>query len=165
MGYRVESVGTRVAASRLGFLIGTIRVFITNLVWIMLGGARGIPEWTEYFVLAGILAQVLLIHRRDQVINPSRRWRFWYALLIAGFACDLMTRYFWMQGHYIMADPRQIRERLLVGGFLLFYIMVFPVALLSVLNLKRTRHERSAPVPLRVRGTVSERTKPFAMRR
>ena len=93
MGYGVESVGTSLAASRRGFLIGTILVFITNLVWIMLAGARGIPEWTEYFVLAGILAQVLLIHRREQALYPSRRWRFWYALLIAGFACDLMTRH------------------------------------------------------------------------
>jgi hypothetical protein len=137
MGYGVESVGTSLAASRRGFLIGTILVFITNLVWIMLAGARGIPEWTEYLVLAGILAQVLLIHRREQALYTSRRWRFWYALLIAGFACDLMTRHLWMQGHDIMADPRQIRERLLVGGFLLFYIMVFPIALrLMIRNQK-----------------------------
>jgi hypothetical protein len=125
MGYGVESVATSLAASRRGFLIGTILVFITNFIWIMLVGAWGIPEWTEYLVLAGILAQVLLIHRREQALYTSRRWRFWYALLIAGFACDLMTRHLWMQGHDIMADPRQIRERLLVGGFLLFYIMVF----------------------------------------
>ena len=33
-----------------------------------------------------------------------------------------------------MADPRQIRERLLVGGFLLIYIMVFPAALRLIIR-------------------------------
>ena len=134
MGYGMEGDSTSLAASRRGFLIGTILVFITNLVWITLAEARGIPEWTAYLVLAGILAQVFLIHRREQALYTSRRWRFWYALLIAGFACDLMTRHLWMQGHDIVLDPRQARERLIVGGFLLFYIMVCPVALRLIIR-------------------------------
>jgi hypothetical protein len=100
----------------------------------MLAGFRGIPEWTEYLALVGILAQVFLIHRREQALYPSRRWRFWYALLIAGFACDLMTRHLWMQGHDIMVDPVQVRQRLLVGGVLLFYLMVVPITLRLIIR-------------------------------
>jgi len=134
----MESVDRSLVASRRGFLIGTVLVFISTLVWIILAGARGIPQWTEYFALAGILAQVFLIHRREQALYISRRWRFWYALIIAGFACDLMTRHLWMQGHDIMADPRQVRERLLVGGFLLFYIMVCPVVLRLIIRNRKS---------------------------
>ena len=133
----MESVDTSFAASRRKFLVGTILVFVATLVWIVLAGARGIPEWTEYLALAGILAQVFLIHRREQALYTSRRWRFWYALLVAAFACDLMTRHLWMQGHDTVADPVQARGQLLVGGFLLFYIMVFPVMLrLTIRNQK-----------------------------
>lgn len=123
----MENVDTSLAASRRGFLVGTILVVVASLILLLLAGARGIPEWTEYLALAGILAQVFLIHRREQALYTSRRWRFWYALLIAGFACDLMTRHLRMQGPDIMADPREVRERLLVGGVLLFYVMVCPV--------------------------------------
>lgn len=138
MGYGMESVGTSLSASRRGFLFGTILVFATTFVWIMLAESRRIPEWTEYLVLAGILAQVFLIHRRELALYPSRRWRFWYALIVAGFACDLMTRHLWMQGHEVMVDPVQVRERLLVGGFLLFYIMVFPVALHLIIRNQKS---------------------------
>lgn len=123
----MESVDTSLAATRRGFLVGTILVFVATFAWFVLAGARGIPEWTEYLALAGILAQVFLIHRREQALYTTRRWRFWYALLIAGFACDLMTRHLWMQGHDTVADPVQVRGQLLVGGVLLFYVMVSPV--------------------------------------
>lgn len=138
MRYGMESISTSLAASRRGFLVGTILVFVATLVWIVVAGASGIPQWTEYLALAGILAQVFLIHRREQALYTSRRWRFWYALLIAGFACDLMTRHLRMQGPDIMADPRQVRERLLVGGFLLFYIMVFPVMLRLIIRNQKS---------------------------
>ncbi len=130
----MESSDSSLAASRRGFLVGTILVFLAIFAWIVLAGARGIPEWTEYFALAGILAQVFLIHRREQALYTSRRWRFWYALVIAGFACDLMTRHLWMQGRDIVADPVQVRERLLVGGVLLFYVMVSPVMLRLIIR-------------------------------
>jgi len=65
MGYGMENVGTSLSASRRGFLVGTILVFVATFVWILLAGARAVPEWMEYFVLAGILAQVVLIHRRE----------------------------------------------------------------------------------------------------
>lgn len=130
----MESVDTSLAASRRGFLVGTILVFIATFAWIVLAGARGIPEWTEYLALAGILAHVFLIHRREQALYTSRRWRFWYALLIAGFACDLMTRHLWMPGHDTVVDPVQVRERLLVGGVLLFYVMVGPVMLRLIIR-------------------------------
>lgn len=130
----MESVDTSLAASRRGFLVGTILVFVATFAWIVLAGARGIPEWTEYLALAGILAQVFLIHRREQALYTSRRWRFWYALVIAGFACDLMTRHLWMQGHDTVVDPVQVRERLLVGGVLLFYVMVSPVILRLIIR-------------------------------
>lgn len=138
MGYGMESVSTSLAGSRRGFLFGTILAFVTNFVVIVLAGARGISEWTEYLVLAGILAQVVLIHRREQALYTARRWRFWYALVIAGFACDLMTRHLWMQGHDTLADPIEIRERLLVGGFLLFYIMVFPVTIRLIIQNRKS---------------------------
>lgn len=134
MRYETESVDASLSASRRGFLFGTILVFVTTFTWIMLAGSLGIPEWTEYLALAGILAQVLLIQRREQALYTSRRWRFWYALITAGFACDLMTRHLWMQGHDAVADPTQVRGRLLVGGFLLFYIMVFPVTLRLIIR-------------------------------
>jgi hypothetical protein len=133
----MESVDTSLAASRRGFLVGTILVFVATLVWIVLAGSLGIPAWTEYLALAGILAQVFLIHRREQALYTSRRWRFWYALLIAGFACDLMTRHLRMQGYDTVADPLQVRERLLVGGFLLFYVMVVPVMLRLIIRSQR----------------------------
>lgn len=129
MGHEVESGRESLSASRRGFVLGTILVFGLNFVVLVLAGARGIPEWTQYLALAGILAQVVLIHRREQALYVSRRWRFWYALVIAGFACDLMTRHLWMQGHETIADPVQVRGRLLVGGILLFYVMVSPVML------------------------------------
>lgn len=125
----MESIGTSLSESRRGFLFGSILIFVTTFVWIMLVGSVGISQWTEYLVIAGILAQVLLIHRREQALYTSRRWRFWYALIIAGFACDLMTRHLWMQGHDIIADPIQVRGQLMLGGFLLFYVMVFPITL------------------------------------
>ena len=133
----METSDTSLAASRRGFLVGTIFVFVANFAWIVLAEARGIPEWTAHLVLAGILAHVFLIHRREQALYTARRWRFWYALVIAGFACDLMTRHLWMPGHDRVADPVQVRERLLVGGVLLFYVMVGPVMLrLSIRNQK-----------------------------
>jgi hypothetical protein len=89
-------------------------------VWLVLAEASGISEWMEYLVLVGMLAQVFLIHRREQALYTSRRWRFSYALLIAGFGCDLMTRHLWMQGHDTVADPVPARRQLLVGGFFLF---------------------------------------------
>lgn len=134
----MESVSTSLAASRRGFLVGTILVVVATFVWIVLAGSLGIPAWTEYLALAGILAQVFLIHRREQALYTSRRWRFWYALLIAGFACDLMTRHLWMSGHDTVADPVQIRERLLVGGVLLFYIMVVPVILRLIIRNQKS---------------------------
>lgn len=134
----MESVDTSLAASRRGFLVGTILVFVATLVWIVLAGSLGIPAWTEYLALAGILAQVFLIHRREQALYTSRRWRFWYALLIAGFACDLMTRHLRMQGYDTVADPIQVRERLLVGGFLLFYVMVCPVMFRLIIRSQKS---------------------------
>lgn len=130
----MENGETSLAASRRGFLVGTILVFVATFAWIVLAGARGIPEWTEYLALAGILAQVFLIHRREQALYTARRWRFWYALVIAGFSCDLMTRHLWMPGHDTVTDPVQVRERLLVGGVLLFYVMVFPVMLRLIIR-------------------------------
>jgi hypothetical protein len=125
----MESIGTSLSESRRGFLFGSILIFVTTFVWIMLGGSLGIAQWTEYLVIAGILAQVLLIHRREQALYTSRRWRFWYALIIAGFACDLMTRHLWMQGHDTIADLTEVRRQLMLGGLLLFYVMVFPITL------------------------------------
>jgi len=125
----MESFSTSLSESRRGFLFGSILIFITTFAWIMLVGSLGISQWTEYLVIVGILAQVLLIHRREQALYPSRRWRFWYALVIAGFACDLMTRHLWMQGHDAIADPTQVRGQLMLGGLLLFYVMVFPITL------------------------------------
>jgi len=125
----MESIGTSLSESRRGFLFGSILIFVTTFVWIMLVGSLVISQWTEYLVIAGILAQVLLIHRREQALYTSRRLRVWYALIIAGFACDLMTRHLWGQGHDTIADPTQVRGQLMLGGFLLFYVMVFPIAL------------------------------------
>ena len=125
----MESIGTSLSESRRGFLFGSILIFVTTFVWIMLVGSLVISQWTEYLVIAGILAQVLLIHRREQALYTSRRWRFWYALIIAGFACDLMTRHLWMQGHDTIADLTEVRGQLMLGGLLLFYIMVFPITL------------------------------------
>jgi len=125
----MESIGTSLSESRRGFLFGSILIFVTTFVWIMLGGSLGVAQWTEYLVIAGVLAQVLLIHRREQALYTSRRWRFWYALIIAGFACDLMTRHLWMQGHDTIADLTEVRRQLMLGGLLLFYVMVFPITL------------------------------------
>ena len=138
MGYGMESAGTSLAASRRGFLFGTILVFVATFVWILLSVALGVPEWTGYFSLAGILAQVFLIHRREQALYTSRRWRFWYALVVAGFACDLMTRHLWMQGHDTVVDPMQVRRQLLVGGVILFYVMVSPVMIRLVIRNKKS---------------------------
>ncbi|MBX3334429.1 MAG: hypothetical protein KF876_09905 [Nitrospira sp.] len=129
MGFGTESVDASLSASRRGFLFGTILVFIMNFAVIVLAGARGIPEWTDYLAFVGILAHVILIHRREQALYRSRRWRFWYALFFAGFACNLMTRHLWMQGHDSIVDPIQLRGQLLIGGFLLFYVLVSPVML------------------------------------
>lgn len=136
--YGLDGVGTSLWESRRGFLFGTILVFVATLVVIILAGTRGVPDWIEYLALTGFLAQVLLIHRREQALYTSRRWRFWYALIIAGFACNLMTRHLWMQGHDTVADPIEIRERLLVGGFLLFYIMVFPVTIRLIIRNRKS---------------------------
>ncbi|MCS6305579.1 MAG: hypothetical protein H8K07_18220 [Nitrospira sp.] len=126
----MESIGTSLAETRRGFLFGTIMIFVMTFAWLGLAGSLGISQWTEYLLIIGILAQVLLIHRREQALyTSSRRWRFWYALIIAGFACDLMTRHLWMQGHDTFADPTQVRGQLLLGGLLLFYVMVFPITL------------------------------------
>ena len=130
----MESIGTSLSESRRGFLFGSILIFVTTFVWIMLVGSLGISEWTEYLVIVGILAQVLLIHRREQTLYTSRRWRFWYALVIAGFSCDLMTRHLRMQGHDAIADPTQVRGQLILGGLLLFYVMVFPITLRLILR-------------------------------
>ena len=129
LGNGLDGVGTSLLESRRGFLFGSILVFVAILILLFLTGARGIPTWTEYLGLAVILAQVFLIHRREQALYTSRRWRFWYALIIAGFACDLMTRHFWMQGHDSVADPMQVRGQLFVGGLLLFCVMTFPVVI------------------------------------
>lgn len=134
----MQSVGTGFLESRRGFLFGSILVLVATFVWIMVTGVRGIPEWMEYFALAGILGQVFLIHQREQALYTSRRWRFWYALVVAGFACDLMTRHLWMQGHETVVDPVQVRGRLLVGGFLLFYIMVLPVTLRLIIRNQKS---------------------------
>lgn len=134
----MESVSSGLLESRRDFLFGTIVVFVATFVWIMVAGLRGIPEWMEYLALAGILGQVFLIHRREQALYTTRRWRFWYALVMAGFACDLMTRHLWMQGHDTVVDPVQVRGRLLVGGFLLFYVMILPVTVRLVVRNQKS---------------------------
>lgn len=134
----MESVSSGLLESRRGFLFGTIVVFVATFAWIMVAGLRGIPEWMEYLALAGILGQVFLIHRREQALYTTRRWRFWYALVMAGFACDLMTRHLWMQGHDTVVDPIQVRGRLLVGGFLLFYVMILPVTVRLVVRNQKS---------------------------
>jgi len=133
----MESIGTSLSESRRGFLFGSVSIFVAVFAWIMLAGSVGLPEWTEYLVIVGILAQVLLIHRREQALYTSRRWRFWYVLIIAGFACDLMTRHLWMQGHDTLSDPVQIRGQLLLGGLLLFYAMTFPITLRLIIRKTR----------------------------
>jgi len=130
----MENIGTSLSESRRGFLFASILILVTTFAWIMLAGSLGIPQWTEYLVIVGLLAQVLLIHRREQALYTSRRWRFWYALIIAGFACDLMTRHLWKQGHEAITDPEQVRGQLMLGGVLLFYIMVFPVTLRLIIR-------------------------------
>jgi hypothetical protein len=132
----MESMNTSLLESRRGFLFGTIIIFVTTFTWIVLAASLGIPQWTEYLVIVGILAQVLLIHRREQALYTSRRWRFWYALVIAAFACDLMTRHVWMQGHDTIADLTQVRGQLMLGGLLLFYVMVFPITLRLITRTK-----------------------------
>lgn len=134
----LAGVGTSLLESRRGFLFGTILVLVAIFAWIILAGFLGIPTWTQYLALVGILAQVLLIHRRERALYTGRRWRFWYALLIAGFACDLMTRHLWMPGHDVVVDPAQLRGQLLVGGFLLFYVMVFPVIVRLVIRNQKS---------------------------
>ncbi len=134
----MESIGTSLAASRRGFAMGAILVFVTTFAWMMLAGSREVPEWTAYLALVGILAQVFLIHRREQALYTSSRWRFWYALVVAGFACNLMTRHLWMQGHDTLVDPIQARGQLLVGGLLLFYIMVSPVILRLIIRSQKS---------------------------
>lgn len=133
----MESVPTSLSESRRGFVFGSIMIFVMVFASFMLAGSYGIPEWAEYLIFIGILAQVFLIYRREQVLYTSRRWRFWYALAIAGFACDLMTKHLWMREDDTLADPIQVRSQLLLGGLLLFYLMVFPVMLrLITLNKK-----------------------------
>ena len=134
----MESVSSGLLESRRGFLFGTIVVFVATFVWIMMAGLRGIPEWMEYLALAGILGQVFLIHRREQALYTTRRWRFWYALVMAGFGWDLMTRHLWMQGHDTVVDPIQVRGRLLVGGFLLFYVMILPITVRLVIRNQKS---------------------------
>ncbi|MDF0675917.1 MAG: hypothetical protein P0120_16535 [Nitrospira sp.] len=130
----MERSSMSLSESRRGFLFGSILIFVTTFAWLVLAGSLGISEWTEYLVIVGILAQVLLIHRREQALYTSRRWRFWYALVIAGFACDLMTRHLWMQGHDTITDPTQVRGQLMLGGLLLFYIMTFPITLRLIIR-------------------------------
>ena len=130
----MESSSMSFSESRRGFLFGSILIFVTTFAWLVLAGSLGISEWTEYLVIVGILAQVLLIHRREQALYTSRRWRFWYALVIAGFACDLMTRHLWMQGHDTITDPTQVRGQLMLGGLLLFYVMTFPITLRLIIR-------------------------------
>jgi len=134
----MERVGTSFLESRRGFLFGSILVLVATFVWIMVAGVRGIPEWMEYLALVGILGQVFLIHRRELALYTSPRWRFWYALIMAGFACDLMTRHLRTQGPENVMDPVQLRGELLVGGFLLFYIMVLPVIVRLIIRNKRS---------------------------
>ncbi|MGE3978700.1 MAG: hypothetical protein AB7F94_14070 [Nitrospira sp.] len=130
----MDSSSTSLSESRRGFLSGSILIFVTTFVWIMLVGSLQIPKWTEYFAIGGIFAQIFLIHRREQALYRSWRWRFWYALIIACFACDLMTKHLWRQGHDTISDPIQIRHQLLVGGLLLFYVMVFPITLRLIIR-------------------------------
>lgn len=132
----MDSLSTSLPESRRGFPFGTIIIFLMTFAWLLLAGTLEISEWTEYLVIVGILAQVLLIHRREQALYTSRRWRFWYALVIAGFACNLMTRHLWMQGHDAIADPAQVRGQLILGGLLLFYVMVFPITLGLIIRNK-----------------------------
>lgn len=112
-------------------------IAVMILASLMVAGAYDIPEWAGYLAIIGVLAQVFLIYRREQALYASRRWRFWYALIIAGFACDLMTKYLWMPRHDIV-NPVLVRGQLLLGGLLLFYVMVFPIALRLTIRNKRS---------------------------
>lgn len=134
----IESIGTSLLESRRGFLLGSILIFISTFAWLGLAGTFRVSEWTEYVVIVGILAQVLLIHRREQALHTSRRWRFWYALIIAGFACDLMTKPLWRQGHDTITDSTQVRGQLILGGLLLFYVMIFPLTLRLIIRKTRS---------------------------
>ena len=134
----MESMSPSLLESRRGFLLGTVIVFLVVFITIILGGTLKIPEWTEYLAIVAILAQVLLIHRREQALYASRRWRFWYALVIAGFACDLMTKHLWWQGYDTLANPIQARGQLLLGGLFLFYVMVVPIMLSLIFRTKKS---------------------------
>jgi len=131
----MERQSTILSETRRGFLFGTIIIFVA-IVLVLLIWPHGVPEWAPYPAIVGLLAQVLLIHRREQALYTSRRWRFWYALAVAGFACDLMTKHLWREQD-ILADPLQVRSQLLLGGLVLFYVMVFPITLhLAIRNKK-----------------------------
>ena len=73
VGKRMESIGTSLAETRRGFLFGTIMIFVMTFAWLGLAGSLGISQWTEYLLIIGILAQVLLIHRREQALYTSKR--------------------------------------------------------------------------------------------
>ncbi len=129
----MEGLRTILSETRRGFLFGTILIFVATFASIMLVGPHRIPEWAAYPAVVGLLAQVFLIHRREQALYTTRRWRFWYALGVAGFACDLMTKHLW-KGHDAIANPLQVHSQLLLGGLLLFYLMVFPIMLNLVIR-------------------------------
>ncbi|UVT17033.1 MAG: hypothetical protein H8K04_05625 [Nitrospira sp.] len=132
----MERQRTVLSETRRGFLVGTIIIFVA-IALVLLIWPHGVPEWAPYPAIVALLAQVLLIHRREQALYTSRRWRFWYSLAVAGFACDLMTKHLWRE-HDMLIDPLQVRSQLLLGGLLLFYVMVLPITLHLAIRDKKS---------------------------
>ena len=70
----MESVGTGLLESRRGFLFGTILVFVATFAWVILAGFLGIPTWTQYFALVGILQSLYLLYREIFTLDAFCMW-------------------------------------------------------------------------------------------
>lgn len=116
--------------SRRGFCLGTITFFLLGMGGPALVVYAMAPLSFAYLSLTAISAQVILVHQREKAVYPTRRhWRVWYAIVTAFLVVEVMTSHITQHGPGAPRNPDERRAQLMIGGVILFYLVLAPLAI------------------------------------
>lgn len=118
-----RKISSLIPSSRWGFFLGTTLVNILVFVGCWLTGTHVLLLSPKLLASTGLAAQIILIRKRESDIQPKRRWRSWYATILAILA------FTWVDSAMGIGTEDRIRavSQAVLGGFLLFQILILPV--------------------------------------
>ena len=84
----------------------------------------------KFVAIIGLVAQLFLIQRREVDINAGRRWRIWYAGIIAFLSVSFIDVVHFSPS--VHEDVIRRESQAILGGFLLFNLLIIPVLISCV---------------------------------